>query len=83
MFIFIKIIEKLDKTMKRKILSDKCWNYVEHLITLVCSIVNWITILESDTPRLSVVPEALNEIKQHFITYIISPLLEIEGTMLL
>jgi hypothetical protein len=47
-------------------------------------IVNWITILESDTPRLSVIPEALNEIKQHFITRIpISLLLEVEGTMLL
>lgn len=70
--------------MKRKILSDQYWNYVEKFITLIRPIVNWITILESDTPRLSVVPEVLNEIKQHFITYIpISPLLEVEGTMLL
>lgn len=70
--------------MKRKILSDQYWSYVENFITLVRPIVNWITILESDTPRLSVVPEALNKIKQHIITYIpISPLLEVEGTMLL
>lgn len=70
--------------MNRKILSDQYWHYVENLITLVRPIVNWITILESDTPSLSVVPEALNEIKQNFITYIpISPLLEVEGTMLL
>jgi hypothetical protein len=34
-------------------------------------------------PRLSVVPEALNEIKQHFITHIpISPLLEVEAMLL-
>jgi hypothetical protein len=44
-------------------------------ITLVRPIINWITILESYTPRLSLVPEDLNEIKQHFITPIpISPL---------
>jgi len=84
MFIFVKIIEKFYKTVKRKILSDQYWNYIENFITLVRPIINCITILESDTPRLSVEPEALNEIKQHFITYIpISPLLEVEGTMLL
>jgi hypothetical protein len=43
-----------------------------------------ITIIESDTPRLSVVPGVLNEIKQHNITHIpISSLFEVEGTMLL
>jgi hypothetical protein len=80
MFIFVYLIKKIDKTVKRNILSYQYWNYsyIEHFITLVRPIVNWITILESDTPRLSVVPEALNEIKQHFITHIsISPLLEV------
>jgi hypothetical protein len=28
MFIFVKIIEKLDKTVKRKILSDQYWNCI-------------------------------------------------------
>ncbi|KAE9542482.1 hypothetical protein AGLY_003343, partial [Aphis glycines] len=45
---------------------------------------NWITSLESDSPKISVVPEALNEIKQNFITNVpISPLLEVEGRILL
>lgn len=70
--------------MKRKILSDEYWKYVENFIILVRPIVNWITILESDSPKISVVPEAFNEIKQHFITNIpISPLLEVEGRILL
>jgi hypothetical protein len=62
--------------VKRKILSEQYWNYVEHFITVVHPIVNWIKIFESDTSRLFVAPEALNEIKQHFITHTpISPLL--------
>jgi hypothetical protein len=40
MFIFFKIIEMLDKTVKCKILSDQYWNYVEHFISLVRPIVN-------------------------------------------
>ncbi|KAL4153898.1 hypothetical protein QTP88_001731 [Uroleucon formosanum] len=56
----INIVEKLDKTVKRKILSDQYWNYVENFITLVRPIVNWITILESDMPRLSVIDERYN-----------------------
>lgn len=64
----LQVIEKLDKSVKHNILSDEFWELVESIITLINLLITkklvlslWITKLESDIPRLSEVPAALND----------------------
>lgn len=79
----LQVIEKIDKSVKHNILSDEFWELVESIITLINPITLWITKLESDIPRLSEVPAALNDIKKSFTLQMsTSPLLLEEQNIL-
>lgn len=56
----------LKSPIKRLILDDGIfWTRVEKIYHLVNPIVKWITLLEADTPRISLVPEAFAEIRSN------------------
>jgi Protein of unknown function (DUF 659)/hAT family C-terminal dimerisation region len=57
----------LDPSVQAAILdSNIFWVRVESVLVLLEPIKKWIAILESDLPRIAMVPQAFKEIKQHF-----------------
>jgi hypothetical protein len=73
----------LDKESIKEILNETFWETSQILSILLIPIKDWIIYLESDIPRISKVPEAFYEIKQHCLKQLNIPLLQLEGNLIL
>lgn len=60
-------VEKLlTETSKNDLLSDKFWATILHLYELLKPVANWITIIEGDSPQISLVCKIFDDLKKHF-----------------